>query len=100
MIEVLTVTTTPTSLRDLIETARSITLPDLVSVRQLIMKVAQDVTDIVYLEDPDTVTPVRALDPAESEWSVAFPVRKLDDVILSSGAGDVEVEIIIGQSTI
>jgi len=100
MIEVITVTTAPTSLRELIDTARGTEIEGLISVRQLQMKVAQDVTDIVYIAEPDTANPVRALDAAESEWTMAMPVRKLDDILLHTGAGNVSVEVIIGQSTI
>ena len=101
IIETITVTTTPTSIKDLIETARGGALTGSTTrVDSMLFEVPTDSTGVVKIEqsDGETNTPVTLLDAANTRWAASFPAFKLEEVLLSVASGTQAVGILAPQN--
>jgi len=94
IIETITVTTTPTSLKALIETARGTTLL-LKSCQGIIIR--NDSGVIILGSDPETDTPITLLDPAVPQNFESHIATNIGRTLLSVGAGTAVVGVVISQ---
>ncbi len=101
IVEKVTVTTTPTTLKALIETARGSGVTS--KATDMTIRYNEDETALVYMSDPNTSAANRALVlDAQTEEIVQFtaPIFNLEKVLLNTNSGTVEVDLIISQKVI
>lgn len=97
IIERVTVTTIPTSIKNLIDAARPESdVPKKCS--EITFKYNAAETDIVQISDADTTTKVTILDNVtEKIRACSFENFGIDLVLLSSVTGDIDIDIVISQ---
>lgn len=104
IVEQITVTTTPTSVRELLVTARP-NLPEGHSVpekgKTITLKYAEAETKVVLLSDENTTTPITALDNVtEGIRSVSIDDFSLTEALLSVASDTVAVDVIISEGRV
>ena len=97
IIETLTVTTTPTSVAALLDTARSTSRSKNGRITGYNFRVAITETEPVLVEEADTVAAVTLLDPANDQPFASFTDFDINQCLLSVGTGTVDVQVIISQ---
>lgn len=95
IIETISVTTTPTSLKDLIvATGRTDLGNKQYNTRSVSFRVAEDATEIVYASESDTVNPVILLNPATAQPYESHLDSNINTTLLHASA-NVTVGVII-----
>ena len=97
IIETITVTTTPTSILALLNTARSTTRAKNNLVDSIMFRIDSTSTKVVSIEEVDTDTAVTLLDPANTQPFAAFEAFNLEESLLSVDSATVAVGIIASQ---
>lgn len=100
LVEKITVTTSPTSVYDLIKTARPTKSQGVSSkCKTITFKYAAAETKVVLLSDADTTTPITLLDNAmENIRAASIDDFSITEALLSVAADTVLVDIIISES--
>jgi hypothetical protein len=98
IIEILTVTTTPTTISDLLETARGGARTKNGRVEGFNFRVDVSETVAVLIEESDTSAAVTLLDPANGQTFAAWTDIDMDQSLLSAASGTVDVGMIASQS--
>ena len=97
IIETLTVTTTPTSIADLLDTARGTTRAKNGRVSGFNFRVDIAETEPVLIEEADTDTAVTLLDPANGQTFGSWTDIDMRQSLLSVASGTVDVGMIASQ---
>jgi hypothetical protein len=95
--EQITVTTTFTSIKDLIETARSATLGNSKCVG---VKLTYTDTVEITMKDTESIVPITILDGTNSIVFAEFITIDFDKVLLKAASGTVAVNVIVEQDRI
>ncbi len=104
IIEKVTVTDTPTSVKELITTARP-NLPDGHTIpekcKTITVKYAATETAVVLLSDEDTTTPITLLDNVTEKYKFSsIDDFSLTEALLSVASGTVLVDVIISENIV
>ena len=95
IIETITVTTTPTTLYDLLIAAGRTDLANKTTgIKSVTLRVDESASEIVYAEDKDTVAKIKILDPANSQPYESHIDSSLSQTLLSASA-NVSVGVLI-----
>ena len=99
IIEIVTVTTTPKSLYDLLVAAGRDPEAERKSesIKSVSFRLPEVSTDVVYCSDKDTVAPVILLDPANAQPYESHLDANLHRTFLSVSAGTSDVGMIVSQ---
>ena len=97
IIGTLTVTTTPTTIFDLVETARGTDLNKSDAITEALFRTPSIGTAKIYIEETGTATAVTLLDPADGQAFASYSDFDLKQCLLSSESGSVSVGIVASQ---
>lgn len=95
--EVITVTTTPTSIAALIATARSLAAIAVTKCSQVKLKCAVDAAITVSIKEAGSVAGVVILDAPNGQFSTEIAMFDFSQALLSSASGTVAVQVLVEQ---